>query len=224
MGLIFTGAQTTLADPVSNAAESAAGTDPAEGARPGLDTGRADEEPHEPEPGGDAITLHLACDDLDPPLAGWLVPRFEQVLGLVGVPVEALTLAVVDDAHMAALHEQHTGEAGPTDVLTFDMRETGDAPLEGDLVLGRDVATRQAAQRGHAAREELLLYAVHGLMHLLGHDDHEPTAAAAMHMRENALLQAIGLPAVYGPVGEDEGHAPAAGRPQSGKGSHSDGV
>jgi probable rRNA maturation factor len=98
---------------------------------------------------------------------------------------------------MDALHRRHTGVAGTTDVLTFDLREMGLGPLDVDIVVCLDEADRQAASRGHAVERELLLYVVHGLMHCLGHDDHEEAACARMHAAEDAVLTAIGVGPVY---------------------------
>jgi ssRNA-specific RNase YbeY (16S rRNA maturation enzyme) len=43
-----------------------------------------------------------------------------------------------------------------------------------------------------------MLYVVHGLQHLLGYDDHDPGDRARMRRAEARLLEAIGLPHVYG--------------------------
>ena len=60
------------------------------------------------------------------------------------------------------------------------------------------VAAREADRRGHDIRHELVLYAVHGLLHLCGYDDGSAFEARRMHRREDWLLRAVGLPAVYG--------------------------
>ncbi|MEM8781646.1 MAG: rRNA maturation RNase YbeY [Planctomycetota bacterium] len=146
------------------------------------------------------VTLQLETDDVHPPAAGWLEPHLERAIDLA-LPrpsgAHRLTLALLDDDAMADLHARYTGVPGTTDVLTFDHRNTPDEPLHADLALGRDVAVREAATRGHDARAELLLYAVHGLLHLLGHDDHDPDAYARMHAAEDALLTRIGLGPVF---------------------------
>lgn len=106
-----------------------------------------------------------------------------------------LTFALVDDAGMAALHEQFLGEAGPTDVLAFPLL---DAPrLVADVAIDVDEARRQARQRGHRAYDEVLLYAVHGVLHLLGHDDHEPEARRRMRRAERAVLTTLGVGPVF---------------------------
>lgn len=141
--------------------------------------------------------------DIDQDLDAWLADKFAAIATLTGVHPAAVSLAIVNDDEMVELHEQYKGVPGTTDVLTFDLREeTENAEIdtnavEGDVILCYDEANRQAKQRGHALSHELLLYAVHGLLHLLGYDDHDETAAATMHAREDALLSEIGLGPVF---------------------------
>ena len=148
-------------------------------------------------PDGCKVELVLLVDDVDPPLAGYVDRLLARAADLSGIDRGQLTIAAVDDARMADLHQQFKGAEGTTDVLTFDFRCSPDEPVEGDVVVCVDEARRQATGRGHAIRAEVLLYAVHGLLHLLGYDDHEPESAAAMHDREDALLAAIGVGPIY---------------------------
>ena len=163
----------------------------------------ADAEP-EPQPrlcSTLSIELDLDAPDVTPPARGWLEPRLRRLASLAGVASGELSLLVVDDGEMSAMHRAHTGVAGTTDVLTFDLRDqrhqASKTHVEGDLLLCRDEAARQAADRGHSAREELLLYALHGLLHLLGYDDHTPASSASMHAREDELLRLAGLPPLF---------------------------
>lgn len=116
-----------------------------------------------------------------------------------------LSVALVDDAHMADLNDRHLGHSGPTDVLTFDLidddtnNEVGEsAGIEGEVVISVETAAREARARGHTLDAELALYAVHGTLHLLGYDDHNETDAARMHAMEDDILIEIGLGAIYG--------------------------
>jgi probable rRNA maturation factor len=52
----------------------------------------------------------------------------------------------------------------------------------------------QAASRGHDVQVELVLYVIHGLLHLCGYDDHTESGAAAMRERERHYLRLLGLP------------------------------
>ncbi len=109
----------------------------------------------------------------------------------------SVSVAIVDDATMAVLHERHLGIPGPTDVLTYDLRDADTGDLEGEIVIDYDTAVREGAARKHSPAHEVLLYAVHGLLHLLGYDDHEPSEAEAMHACEDEMLAAIGIGPVY---------------------------
>lgn len=147
------------------------------------------------------VTVAWEVADCDPPVEPWLTDRLHAALDHLGLDQTHLNILIVDDAVMSQYHLDYCDIPGTTDVLTFDLRDPSenDAQPIGDLLLCIDEAKRQAAERGHATREELLLYAVHGLMHLLGEDDHDEQAYAAMHAREDALLEAIGVGRLFTP-------------------------
>ncbi len=111
-------------------------------------------------------------------------------------PQAELSVLLVDEAAMSALHEQWMDESGPTDVLSFPMDELrpgrdGEDPqpgLLGDVVLCPAVASRQAHTAGHSAHEELLLLTTHGILHLLGYDHAEPAEETEMFALQRRLL------------------------------------
>jgi len=119
------------------------------------------------------------------------------------VQVTNLSVAVVNDAEMAALHERHLLQSGPTDVLTFDLRDEADRRsagrqvLDGEIIISTDTAAREAKRRGHGMEAELALYVVHGVLHLLGYDDQTAAQAERMHAVEDAILVAVGLGPVF---------------------------
>ena len=127
-----------------------------------------------------------------------LVERAAAKLGLRG----EVRVRLVDDAEMALAHFTHCGVAGTTDVITMDLREplgaaARDGVLDADLLVCVDEAGRQAHARGIALEHEVVLYVVHGVLHCVGYDDHDDAGYAAMHAREDAVLTAIGIGAVF---------------------------
>ncbi len=128
-----------------------------------------------------------------------LAAQTRQITRLLGLRSGDLSIHLADDAEMGGLHEQHKGLAGSTDVLTFHFSQTATDPkhLEAEIIIGAEVAQREARRRGRQAGVEALLYVVHGLLHCLGYDDHEPAQARRMHRREDELLSAIGLGSVF---------------------------
>jgi probable rRNA maturation factor len=111
-----------------------------------------------------------------------------------GVAEAEISLAFVDNPTIHRLNRQYLRHDEPTDVLSFPLSDPAAARLAGELVIGAEVALAQAAERGHDVQAELTLYVIHGLLHLCGHDDHDPADAGRMRQAERRYLQQLGLP------------------------------
>jgi probable rRNA maturation factor len=106
--------------------------------------------------------------------------------------VGEISLLLVSAARMAELHEEHMGEPGPTDVLSFPVDGLVTEPpapgappiLVGEVVVCPTVALAQANAGPAGLAAELDLLVVHGVLHLLGHDHDTQEAAARMRERE----------------------------------------
>lgn len=107
----------------------------------------------------------------------------------------AVALVVADDAYLHALNHRYRGLDRPTDVLSFRSADgapfpTGGASARhdlGDIVVSLPYAARSAAARQAPLVDEMRLLAVHGLLHLLGHDDADDAGAARMRAEEVRL-------------------------------------
>ena len=88
-------------------------------------------------------------------------------------------------------------------MLTFPYTEPGAKTLEGEVVIGYEVAKEYAADRGHDVNLELLLYVIHGCLHLCGYDDDDANAREARRngvcaTKEREYLAKLGLPDIAG--------------------------
>ena len=114
--------------------------------------------------------------------------------------VAELSVALVGDETISALHRQFMGIDGPTDVLTFPLDlDAGGRTTSGEVVVCVPEAQRQALHHGIPVERELLLYALHGLLHLSGHDDRTAAGFRAMHRAEDEILMRLGIPATFSP-------------------------
>ncbi len=104
--------------------------------------------------------------------------------GAMQMPV---SLLLTDDAEIAAIHGEFLGDPSPTDVISFSL----DGAAE--LVVSVETAARCAKERGHALRDEVALYVVHGLLHLCGYDDKQGKERRRMREAERAVLATLGL-------------------------------
>jgi probable rRNA maturation factor len=105
-----------------------------------------------------------------------------------------ISLAFVDNPTIQRLNQRYLQHDEPTDVLSFPLGDAKASKLAGELVLGVEVAAEQAVVRGHDVQTELMLYVIHGLLHLCGYDDHDDADRAAMRDRERHYLRQLGLP------------------------------
>ncbi len=104
-----------------------------------------------------------------------------------------LSLALVDDAEIRRINREFLEHDYATDVISFLYSEPEDAVLDGELILGVETAARVAAELGWSLDDELLLYGLHGYLHLCGYDDQTAEARQAMRQRERELLAPEGI-------------------------------
>ena len=81
-----------------------------------------------------------------------------------------VSITFVEATRMRELNRRYHAVDAPTDVLAFDLGGDG---LLGDVYVCWDVASRAAREHGVALDEELVRLAIHGTLHLLGHDHSE---------------------------------------------------
>jgi probable rRNA maturation factor len=120
-------------------------------------------------------------------------------LDLSGVPAGDLTIVLVDDVRIQGLNRDFLGHDAPTDVLAFpadqEDPDTGRLYL-GDVVISPARAAEQAAERGHAVEAEMQLLAVHGVLHLLGHDHAGAGEKERMWAAQAEVLERLGISAL----------------------------
>jgi len=123
----------------------------------------------------------------------------------------ALTILLTDDDYLRELNRHYRGEDSATDVLSFPAGE----PLPGipdavsylgDIAIAVPTAERQAAAKGHAALAELQLLAIHGVLHLLGHDHLDAAEKAVMWREQAAVLRRLGLEGIQPTEEEHDDH------------------
>jgi rRNA maturation RNase YbeY len=124
------------------------------------------------------------------------------------LPIKDCTLGLhlVNAEEMAALNQRFLGHKGSTDVITFDHREqpngkssraktwTANTPrhdVHGEIYISVPDAIHQARLFRTTWQAEVVRYVIHGLLHLLGHDDHTVMDRRRMKQVENELVKVI---------------------------------
>lgn len=132
----------------------------------------------------------------------FLCEAVQRTLALEEVRAAEISVAVIDNDEIQELNRQFLEHDYATDVLSFLLECDGEladdsttaAPLgrgktlSGEVIISAEMAADRAEEFGWEADKELLLYLVHGLLHLCGYDDHTDEQRALMRSRERAVL------------------------------------
>ena len=90
------------------------------------------------------------------------------------------------DPYLLEINKQYLGHDYFTDILTFDYSQK--PVVSGDLFISIDTVRENAEYYGATFEEELHRVIVHGLLHLIGYDDHTPEEQKTMREKENYYL------------------------------------
>ena len=123
---------------------------------------------------------------------GRLQAVVEMILDDAGYTDAEISIALVDDPTIHELNRRHLEHDYPTDVLSFVLEQQENS-LEGEVVVSGDTAALAASEYGWSAEEELLLYVIHGSLHLVGHDDQTPDQRELMRSHERRWLLEMGV-------------------------------
>jgi len=91
----------------------------------------------------------------------------EETLSFLGVDAKEVGLYFVTEKKICALHQEFFEDPTPTDCISFPL----DDQHLGEIFVCPKVALTYACKTKGDPYEEILLYVVHGLLHLLGYDD-----------------------------------------------------
>jgi probable rRNA maturation factor len=101
-----------------------------------------------------------------------------------------ISVAVVNDRTIQDVNRQYLNHDYPTDVISFNLTDD-DQNLEGEVIVSWQTAKRVAEESGWTTSQELLLYIIHGMLHIVGLDDATPTQSKKMRQKERQYMQAI---------------------------------
>ena len=115
-----------------------------------------------------------------------------------------LAVMLTDDAGIQTLNRNWRGIDKPTNVLSFPAlqprgeRQAGDAPrMLGDIAIAYETTRREADEEQKPFDHHLSHLAVHGFLHLIGHDHEKDQEAETMEALEREILSRLGIPDPY---------------------------
>jgi probable rRNA maturation factor len=100
-----------------------------------------------------------------------------------------INICFISDIRMRRLNKKYLNKDSPTDVLAFDIANPKKrGGLYADILVSTDTASRNAKIFKTTPSYELSLYSIHGLLHLLGYDDHSLKNQKLMRKKESKYV------------------------------------
>lgn len=124
-----------------------------------------------------------------------LIDAVELILQREGYRESEISIALVDDAVIREYNRLYLDHDYETDVISFALdHDLPHRALTGQLIVSTETAARVAGELGVPTADELLLYVVHGTLHLVGLDDKSPEDAARMRRAEQQIFDCLKIP------------------------------
>lgn len=100
-----------------------------------------------------------------------------------------LNYVFCDDEYLLQMNRQYLGHDYYTDIITFDSREDAlSKRLDGDIFISVDTVRANGEEYGEGFEREIMRVIAHGLLHLIGFDDHTASQQKKMREAENTAL------------------------------------
>ena len=134
--------------------------------------------------------IHFNSEDaiFDLPDKEGIVCWINDVVKNEGQATDEINFIFCSDDYLLSLNQQYLDHNYFTDILTFDYRDTSNQPLTGDIYISIDRVIENARQHDMTFDNELQRVMIHGILHMLGYNDHTPEEKASMRKKEDACL------------------------------------
>lgn len=150
------------------------------------------------------VVIEAACWQAEAAAEATVLRAIATAAEMIGADTGDAELAVMltDDDSIRTLNASFRGFDKPTNVLSFPAPTSGHRPADmpralGDIAIAYQTVRREADAEGKRFGDHLSHLAVHGFLHLLGHDHETDAEAEAMEATERAVLARLGIPDPY---------------------------
>jgi len=120
------------------------------------------------------------------------IDLIESVLSFKGIQTDLVNLYFIDEKTTCEMHSEYFDDASITDCMTFPIdglepSET-DTHILGDIFVCPKMALIYSKEHQSNPYDEVSLYIIHGLLHLLGFDDMTEEDSSIMRNQEKLCL------------------------------------
>lgn len=107
-----------------------------------------------------------------------------------GCKLVCLNYIFCSDRYLLKINRKYLKRDFFTDIISFDQSSAADE-IEGDIFISIDRVRENATELTLAFKIELALTIIHGVLHLIGYNDKNPTEIKEMRKKEEACLSLL---------------------------------
>ena len=96
-----------------------------------------------------------------------------------------------DNKQIRSLNKKYFKKLSNTDVISFPLKDDANTDYWGEVVVSVEQAVNVAGNYGNSWQKELMLYVIHGILHLIGYTDTKAKERDKMKKKENQILEKV---------------------------------
>lgn len=134
-------------------------------------------------------SVHYFYEDVNFKLSKSLITNrwIKKVIKIEKGKLDSLNFIFCSDAYLLEINKEYLNHNTYTDIITFDNSED-EGGLNGDIFISIERVKENAIKLQTPFEEELNRVMIHGVLHLMGHNDKSDQDKKLMRKREDAYL------------------------------------
>ncbi|MBU1367419.1 MAG: rRNA maturation RNase YbeY [Candidatus Omnitrophica bacterium] len=115
----------------------------------------------------------------------------KRILIFLDIPSKKISILLCDNKFIRGLNKKFFRKDSSTDVISFPLKDDFDPDYLGEVAISVEEAAKAAKQYANTWQEELVLYLVHGVLHLLDYTDRTKKHKEAMDKKQKEIIKKL---------------------------------
>jgi len=120
-----------------------------------------------------------------------LSQKIKKALSFLGISSKKLSIFLCDDVFITKLNKKYFKKSCSTDVIAFPLSDNSEPDYLGEVVVSVEVAVGVSKDFGYSWQKELMLYIIHGILHLIGYNDRTRCQRDCMERKQKEILNSL---------------------------------
>lgn len=115
----------------------------------------------------------------------------EKVLSYLNISSKKVSIFLCDNRRIRELNREYFKKNSSTDVISFPLADAFEPDYLGEVVVSVEESVKVADKLKVKWEDELFLYLIHGILHLLGYDDRTKRKKEVMEKKQEEVLREV---------------------------------